>query len=142
MKKLLLATGCVLVLAACNDQEDESADAVDEAEENHEEHAESNHDHTSHLDMEMILDDEAEPPVLSAELHMEDDPYEADRVRFEIVDTTDEENVEWADGEAVDDGVYAAELEDVEAGTYNVVLHVNGPDDLHEHTEETFEISE
>lgn len=139
MKNFILLFTLIFVLAACNNGENDAAEgeAVDETEEHSDDHA---HDHDSDLEMEMMLDNGTAPSVLSTELHMDGESYEADRVRFEIVNTEDEEDVEWADAEAEEKGLYSAELEDVEPGTYNVVLHVNGPDDLHEHTDQEFEI--
>ena len=130
MKKYILLLTLIFVLSACNDGQSDSA-AEGEA---------HSHDHNSELDMEMALDNETEPPVLSTELHMDGEPYEADRVRFEIVDAEDEEDIEWADAEVEEDGLYSTELENIDPGTYDVVLHVNGPDDLHEHIDQQFEI--
>lgn len=140
MKNFILLFTLIFVLAACNNEESDSTvegESVDETEEHSEEYA---HDHDSELELEMMLDNGTEPSVLSAELHMDGEPYEADRVRFEIVNTEDEEDIEWADAEAEEKGLYSAELENIEPGTYNVVLHVNGPEDLHEHTDQEFEI--
>lgn len=137
MKNILLVCTLVFVMAACSSEESGTVEEHEEHEEHSEDHS---HDHDSELAMEMSLDNEADPSVLSAELHMGDEPYAADRVRFEIVNAEDEEDVEWADAEAEDDGLYSAGLENIEPGTYDVVLHVNGPEDLHDHIDDQFEI--
>lgn len=129
----MLLAACILTLAACGNEAEEA-----ESEEVHEEQAD--HDHDSDLEMVMTLDNDPEPSVMTIELEMEDEDYEADRVRLEIEDENDEENIEWIDAEAEAPGLYTAELEAIDAGTYNVVLHVNGPDELHDHSEETFEV--
>lgn len=105
------------------------------------EHEHNDHEHSSDLDMAMTLDNDSDPSVITVELNMDDEAYEADRVRLEVVNESDEEDVQWVDAEVQETGVYEAELEDIEEGTYNVILHVNGPDDLHEHTEEVFEVN-
>ncbi len=143
MKKLLLLSSLVFLLGACNSEGSQSsAEAEEEGmTDNHESHSEeSSHAHSSELDMEIGLDSDSNPSVLSAELRMDGGPYEADRVRFEIIDVSDEENVSWLDGESHEDGVYTSVLENINPGTYEVVLHVNGSNELHEHTEKIIEV--
>lgn len=128
---------------------EEGSSFMDENDHNHEhdgDHDEEHNDdhqhgHSSDLDMSMTLDNDADPSVITVELNMDEEAYEADRVRLEVVDESDEEDIQWVDAEVQETGVYTAELDDIEEGTYNVILHVNGPDDLHEHTEEVFEVN-
>lgn len=141
MKKFLILSAFVLALAACGNEE-QQAEESHGSEESHEAHSEdSSHAHDSGLEMAMELDNESNPSVMTVELNMDDEPYEADRVRLEVVNESDEEDVEWINAEVQETGIYTAELENVEEGTYNIVLHVNGPDDLHDHIDESFEVN-
>ena len=140
MKKFLAVSVFALVLAACGEEDDQTKEH--ESGKAHESQDDSaSHSHESDLKMTMSLDNEPEPSVMTVELAMNDNPYEADRVRLEVVNEVDEEDVEWIDAEAQEAGTYTAELEDVEEGTHNIILHVNGPDDLHDHIDEQFEVN-
>ena len=135
MKKLFLLFGTILVLAACGNGTDEA-----QSEETHEpadESAEHHHEHV--LDINLTVDNEANPSVISVELLKEDEAYEADRVRFEVQKPETEE-ITWLNAEHQGDGVYTAETAEVEAGEYSITAHINGPEDLHEHTDDIFEI--
>lgn len=135
MKKLFLLFGTTLVLAACGNGTDEA-----QSEETHEpadESAEHHHEHV--LDINLTVDNEANPSVISVELLKEDEAYEADRVRFEVQEPETEE-ITWLNAEHQGDGVYTAETAEVEAGEYSITAHINGPEDLHEHTDDIFEI--
>lgn len=135
MKKLLLLSGLTLVLAACGNSTEEAEG--EEAHEPHEETAE--HHHEQMLDINLTVDNEADPSVISVELLKEDEAYEADRVRFEVEDTETEE-ITWLNAESEGEGIYTAETEQVEPGEYSITAHINGPEDLHEHTDDIFEI--
>ena len=50
------------------------------------------------------------------------------------------EEITWLNAEHQGDGVYTAETAEVEAGEYSITAHINGPEDLHEHTDDIFEI--
>jgi hypothetical protein len=140
MKKFLAVSAFVLVLAACGNGDGQAEEH--ELEEEHESYDGSeSHSHDSDLEMAMNLDNGPEPSVVIVELVMDDEPYEADRVRLEVVNESDAEDVEWIDAEAQEAGIYTAELEDVEEGAHNIILHVNGPDDLHDHIDEVFEVN-
>lgn len=135
MKKLFLLFGTTLVLAACGNGTDEA-----QSEETHEpadESAEHHHEHV--LDINLTVDNEANPSVISVELLKEDEAYEADRVRFEVQEPETEE-ITWLNAEHQGDGVYTAETAEVEPGEYSITAHINGPEDLHEHTDDIFEI--
>ena len=135
MKKLFLLFGMTLVLAACGNGTDEA-----QSEETHEPAEESaEHHHEQVLDINLTVDNEADPSVISVELLKEDEAYEADRVRFEVQEPETEE-ITWLNAEHQGDGVYTAETAEVEAGEYSITAHINGPEDLHEHTDDIFEI--
>ena len=135
MKKLFLLFGTTLVLAACGNGTDEA-----QSEETHEPADESaEHHHEQVLDINLTVDNEADPSVISVELLKEDEAYEADRVRFEVQEPETEE-ITWLNAEHQGDGVYTAETAEVEAGEYSITAHINGPEDLHEHTDDIFEI--
>ena len=135
MKKLFLLFGTTLVLAACGNGTDEA-----QSEETHEpadESAEHHHEHV--LDINLTVDNEANPSVISVELLKEDEAYEADRVRFEVQEPETEE-ITWLNAEHQGDGVYTAETSEIEPGEYSITAHINGPEELHEHTDDIFEI--
>lgn len=135
MKKLLLLSGLTLALAACGNTTEEA-----QSEETHEPAEESaEHDHEHVLDINLTVDSEADPSIISVELLKEDEAYEADRVRFEVQEPETEE-ITWLNAEHQGDGVYTAKTAEVEPGEYSVTAHINGPEDLHEHTEDIFEI--
>lgn len=135
MKKLLLLSGLTLALAACGNGTEEA-----QSEETHEPAEESaDHYHEHVLDINLTVDNEADPSVVSVELLKEDEAYEADRVRFEVQEPETEE-ITWLNAEHQGDGVYTAETAEVEPGEYSITAHINGPEDLHEHTDDIFEI--
>lgn len=135
MKKLLLLSGLTLVLAACGNGTEEV-----QSEETHEPADESaEHHHEQVLDINLTVDNESDPSVISVKLLKEGEAYEADRVRFEVGDLETEE-ITWLNAESDDIGLYSAETAEVEPGEYSITAHINGPDDLHEHTDDIFEI--
>lgn len=135
MKKLLLLSGLTLALVACGNGTEEA-----QSEETHEPAEESaDHHHEHVLDINLTVDNEADPSVVSVELLKEDEAYEADRVRFEVQEPETEE-ITWLNAEHQGDGVYTAETAEVEPGEYSITAHINGPEDLHEHTDDIFEI--
>lgn len=135
MKKLLLLSGLTLALAACGNGTEEAQS--EETHEPAEESAEHHHEHV--LDINLTVDNEADPSVISVELLKEDEAYEADRVRFEVQEPETEE-ITWLNAEYQGDGVYTAKAAEVEPGEYSITAHINGPEDLHEHTDDIFEI--
>ena len=135
MKKLLILSGLTLTLAACGNSSEEAHS--DETHEPHEEGAEHQHEHV--LDMNLMVDNETEPSVISVELLKENGAYEADRVRFEV-QKSDTEEITWLNAKEQSDGVYTAETADIPAGEYSITAHINGPEELHEHTDDIFEI--
>ena len=135
MKKLLLLSGLTLALAACGNTTEEA-----QSEETHEPAEESaEHDHEHVLDINLTVDNEADPSIISVELLKEDEAYEADHVRFEVQEPETEE-ITWLNAKEQSDGVYTAETADIPAGEYSITAHINGPEELHEHTDDIFEI--
>lgn len=131
----MLLSSLTLALAACGNGTEEV-----EGEETHETHDETaEHHHEQVLDINLTVDNEADPSVISVELLKEDEAYEADRVRFEVEDTETEE-ITWLNAESEGEGIYTAEAAEVEPGEYSVTAHINGSEDLHEHTDDVFDI--
>lgn len=135
MKKLLLLSGLILALAACGNGTGEAKS--EETHEPAEDSAEHHHEHV--LDINLTVDNETDPSVVSVELQKEDEAYEADRVRFEVQEPETEE-ITWLNADHQGDGVYTAETSEIEPGEYSITAHINGPEDLHEHTDDVFEI--
>ncbi|CEA00992.1 hypothetical protein BN1048_01193 [Jeotgalicoccus saudimassiliensis] len=135
MRKLFILSGLTLALAACSNSSEEAHS--DETHEPHDESAEHHHEHV--LDMNLTVDNDSDPAVISVELLQEDEAYEADRVRFEIQEPETEE-ITWLNAEHQGEGVYAAEASEIAAGEYSITAHINGPDELHEHTDDMFEV--
>src|SRR5699024_10262397 len=135
MKKLLLLSGLTLVLAACGNSTEEAEG--EEAHEPHEETAE--HHHEQMLDINLTVDNEADPSIISVELLKEDEAYEADGVRREVQEPETEE-ITWLNAEHQGDGGYTAKTAEVGPGEYRIAAHVSGPEALHEHTDDIVEI--
>lgn len=135
MKKLLLLSGLTLALAGCGNGTEEAQS--EETHEPAEDSAEHHHEHV--LDINLTVDNEVNPSEVSVELLKEDKAYEADRVRFEVQEPETEE-ITWLNAEHQGGGVYTAETAEVEPGEYSITAHINGPEDLHEHTDDIFEI--
>lgn len=137
MKKLILVPAIALLLSACsNDAESEDKNEGHEEAHSHEDNAEETHNHSSVLDMEFTYGNNE----LSVALTEEEEPYEADRVRFEVVHPEDEDATVWLNTENEGKGSYTVDASELEPGSYEVVIHVNGPEELHEHTSENIEV--
>lgn len=63
------------------------------------------------------------------------------KVRYEIWTDEDEDNRDWIDATETDEEYVANHTFD-EQGTYNIQIHVEDDEDLHEHAQETVEINE
>lgn len=136
MKKLLLF-GAFLMLAACGNSTEEAEGET--AHETHDESESAEHQHEQVLDINLTVDNDSDPSVISVELMKDDEAYEADRVRFEVMEPETEE-ITWVNAENQGEGVYTAEAADIAAGEYEITAHINGPEELHEHTHDMFEI--
>lgn len=133
MKKLLLIPAFAILLGACSN--DANSEEKTEGHEEGHSHEES-HDHSSSLNMDFSYEEDD----MSVLLDEGKEPYQADRVRFEIVHLEDKDATVWLNAENVDEGTYTADASELEPGSYEVVIHVNGPDELHEHTSENIEV--
>lgn len=133
MKKLLLIPAFAILLGACSN--DANSEEKTEGHEEGHSHEES-HDHSSSLNMDFSYEEDD----MSVLLDEGKEPYQADRVRFEIVHPEDKDATVWLNAENVDEGTYTADASELEPGSYEVVIHVNGPDELHEHTSENIEV--
>lgn len=76
-----------------------------------------------------------ENTTLETHIMLNDDPLENLNVRYEIVLENDEDNTEWIDAEEDSAGEYSATYAFPEEGTYDVTVHVEDEEDLHEHSE-------
>lgn len=98
---------------------------------------ESNY-HTEGFDMNFMDVDHAvagEDTDLVVQLTLDDEPYEELDVRYEVVF---HEEHDWIDAEEDATGEYTSSHTFDEAGTYEVIIHVEDDEDLHEH--ETVEV--
>lgn len=120
---------------------EKGSNSMDDHNHEHEYRHNADHDHSSGLDILMTIDNEPNPSVISAKLNMEGKAYEADRVRLEFINEADNKDIQWIAAKSQSPEFYSAELEDIKEGTYKVILHVNGPNDLHEHLEEVFKVN-
>ncbi|MFC0300493.1 FixH family protein [Virgibacillus soli] len=72
---------------------------------------------------------------LMVHVQQDNEPLKDVEVNFEIKQTDGDDNA-YIDAEMTDDaGEYVAKHTFKEAGTYNIVIHVKGENDLHEHEE-------
>ncbi|UOQ47011.1 FixH family protein [Gracilibacillus caseinilyticus] len=81
-----------------------------------------------------------EDKEITVQLMSDGTAYEGARVRYEIVLSS--EKHEWIDAEEVSAGEYKGTFAFPESGTYDMTVHVNDEDGLHEHTETEVEVSE
>ncbi|API93655.1 hypothetical protein J32TS6_09040 [Virgibacillus pantothenticus] len=75
-----------------------------------------------------------EETELMVHLQMDGNPLEEASVRYEF-GRKDAENKEWADAKESKAGEYTASHTFAEEGTYQVMIHVESGEDLHEHQE-------
>lgn len=79
---------------------------------------------------------------LMAQLQMDGENFEGAEVRYEIWNDEKADQHEWIDAEESAPGEYIATHDFPEAGTYNIQIHVENDDGLHEHEEHEVNISE
>lgn len=138
MKKLLLVPMAALLLGACSNDADsgEKSEGHEEGHTHEAESTEDSHDHASVLNMDFAYENEE----ISVNLTEGGDAYEADRVRFEVVHPENDDSTVWLNTEYQGEGMYSADASDLETGKYEVVIHVNGPEELHEHTSKSIDV--
>ncbi|UOQ86429.1 FixH family protein [Gracilibacillus salinarum] len=132
-KKAISITGEALN----SEQESEDHEEMTEEETSHE------HQHSSGFEINVApLNDVTanEDKEITVQLLSDGTAYEGARVRYEIVISS--EKHEWIDAEEVSSGEYKGTFAFPEAGTYDMTVHVNDEDGLHEHTETEVEVSE
>ena len=104
------------------------------------------HEHSGHgedVDMHFMkpedvqVNDEKE---LTVHLQTNDELLEDARVRYEIVHDSSDIH-EWVDTEETASGEYTNFYSFTEEGMYNIVIHVENDEGLHEHVEEQVEVS-
>jgi len=110
----------------------------DESEGHDESHG---HEHTHHAEgFELHF---VEPENVNTEtetnlmvhLQMDGSPLEEANVRYEIWNDEVSDKHEWVDAEEISSGEYSASYLFTEVGTYNIQVHVENDDGLHEHEE-------
>lgn len=115
---------------------------IGDVEEKEDEHAhEEGHFHTEGFDMHFMEPENVtkdESTELDTHITLEDEALENLQVRYEIWPAEDEEAIEWADAEEENAGEYSGTYSFPETGTYNIQIHVEDDDDLHEH--QTYEV--
>lgn len=79
---------------------------------------------------------------LTVQLNMDGENFEGAAVRYEIWNDEISDQHEWIDAEESASGEYTATHDFPEAGTYNVQIHVEDDDGLHEHEEHEVVVNE
>ncbi|RDW17086.1 FixH family protein [Oceanobacillus chungangensis] len=103
------------------------------------------HEHSEHADgfamhfVEPELVTAAEETSLKVHVQLDDQPLEEASIRFEIWNEETPDNHEWVDASEATAGEYSENFAFPKAGTYQMVIHVENEDGLHEHQE--FEIN-
>lgn len=113
-------------------------------------HHDHHHDHADgfHMDGFDMHVTELENVIVSEqntlEVHVSLDEAELEDadVRYEIWQESDRDNTDWVDAEEVAAGNYVADYSFEEAGTYNIQVHVEDDEDLHEHLEYEVNVKE
>ncbi|WP_066187229.1 FixH family protein [Gracilibacillus timonensis] len=108
------------------------------------EHEDGEHEHAN--DFEIAVEEPTDVSVneevaLTSELSLDGSAYEGARVRYEII-PEGSENHEWVEAEETEQGIYQATHTFTEAVHHDIVVHVNGDNDLHEHTEFMVHVNE
>lgn len=101
--------------------------------------------HTEGFDMGFISDLKTEvnkPTDLSVQIFLNEEPLENLNVQFEIWNDEISDEHDWVPAEERDNGTYEAQYIFNEAGDYEIQVHVEDDDDLHEHIIYTMEVSE
>ncbi|KAB7704203.1 hypothetical protein F9802_18580 [Bacillus aerolatus] len=112
------------------------------------EHGEEHHDHghgehAQGFGMHFVKPDNAKAgtdTTMTVQLQMDEAPLEKAQVRYEIWNDDISDKHEWIDAEESSPGEYTAAYTFTEAGTFNVQIHVENKDGLHEHEEHQIEV--
>lgn len=94
--------------------------------------------HTEGFDMEFNEPEDVnkkEDIILETNITLDGEALEELDVRYEIVFENDEDNTEWIDADEDSAGEYNATYAFPEEGTYDITVHVEDDEDLHEHNE-------
>lgn len=79
---------------------------------------------------------------ITVQLHLEDDVFENANVQYEIWNDDGSGKHDWVDAKEIKPGQYSADYIFPEVGTYNVQVHVEDDEDLHEHTTYQIEVTD
>lgn len=117
---------------------DSEADSHDHESEGHD-HGSEGHDHGHHtegFEMEVVEPENVKVNTeteLLVKLQLDGKALEGARVRYEIL--SDDETTEWVDTVEVNPGEYTVDHAFTKAGVYQITVHVENEDGLHEHNE-------
>jgi hypothetical protein len=115
-----------------------------EADDEH--HDDESHDHGEHaegFDMHFVNPEDVQAGQetdLTVHLQLDDEMLEGARVRYEITSDDDPDMHEWVDADEFESGVYSAVYAFEENGAYDIMIHVENDDGLHEHEEHQVEV--
>lgn len=99
--------------------------------------------HTEGFDMHVMFPEQVtagEEIEIVTHLTLFEEPLADANVRYEIVAEDDEANTDWVDATESEQGEYEATHTFDNAGTYELIVHVEDDEDLHEHDEFTLEV--
>ncbi|HLQ74221.1 MAG TPA: FixH family protein [Bacillota bacterium] len=102
------------------------------------------HAHIEGFDMQFNELDQVtvdEAVELSVQLQLHDEPLEKADVRFEIWSDSEDDAHEWVEAEEVSNGEYSATHTFKQADDFNVQIHVEDDEDLHEHETHVVNVS-
>lgn len=109
-----------------------------------EEEAEHHHEHaTEGFNLHIVHPEEATTGTdvdLTSHIQMDENPLEEANVRYEIWNDDISDNHEWADAEETKAGEYTAVHQFKEPGLYQVQVHVENNNGLHEHKQYEVEV--
>jgi hypothetical protein len=78
---------------------------------------------------------------LTVHLQMDNEPLEDARVRYEITSDDYPDMHEWVDTEETESGEYTVAYAFEESGSFDMMVHVENDDGLHEHEEHQVEVN-
>jgi len=115
-----------------------------EADDEH--HEDDSHDHGEHAEgFELHFENPenvqaGQETDLTVQLQLDNEPLEDARVRYEITSDDYPDMHEWVDTEEFEAGEYNVAYTFEESGSYDIMMHVENDDGLHEHEEHRVEV--
>ena len=132
-------------IVTVDDLEDHKWEMMDHDHDHHDHDDHAGGFHTDGFDMHITEPENvtvSEENALEVHITLDEADLEDANVRYEIWQESDRDNTEWIDAEEVAAGNYVADYLFGEVGTYNIQVHVEDDEALHEHVEYEVNVKE